>query len=326
MDLRFTDLVRAARKLLHESLELKRHENFLIVADTHQRRSVIEAFYTAAHADGFAVQAIVYPTVDNQREIPRTVVEALKGTDAALLIPTRSFLYTKGMGEVRSAATCPRFLISTDLNEDTLLGVLRIDYGLHKRRCTDLLGLWSKARTVHITSPEGTDLTMSIEGRAVLAHDGVSSEPREEDDIPGGIAFAIPDEYSSEGTVVFDGSIAPPLGVLKSPIHCTVRGGKIVKIEGGDDARRFAAWLAGYNDPSSYHIVELGVGVNPNATLSGVPGPDESIAGVIHLGIGDNTGFPGGRIVGPSHTDAMIMNGAMTVDGREIIRNAQFVY
>jgi leucyl aminopeptidase (aminopeptidase T) len=326
MDLRSTDLVRAARKLLHESLELKPGENLLIVADTHQRRAVIEAFYTAAHVEGFGVQAIVYPTVDNQREIPRTVVEALKATDAALLIPTRSFLYTKGMGEVRGAPTGPRCLISTDLNEETLLSVLKIDYGLHRRRCADLMGLWAKAKTVRITSPEGTDLTMSIEGRAVLAHDGVSCESREEDDIPGGIAFAIPDEYSSEGTVVFDGSIAPPLGVLKSPIRCTVRGGKIVAIDGGDDARRFAAWLASYNHPNSYHIVELGVGVNPNASLSGVPGPDESISGVIHLGIGDNTGFPGGRIVGPSHTDAMIMNGSMTVDGREIIRNAQFVY
>ncbi len=326
MELRFTDLVRAAHKCLHECLELKPRENLLIVADTHQRRPVIDAFYTAAHAEGFGVQAIVYPTVDNQREVPRTVIEALKGTDAALLIPTRSFLYTKGMGEVRSAPTCPRFLISTDLNEETLLSVLKIDYGLHKRRCADLLGIWAKAKTVHITAPEGTDLTMSIEGRAVLAHDGVSCEPREEDDIPGGIAIAIPNEYSSEGTVVFDGSIAPPLGVLRSPVHCTVREGKIVKIEGGEDARKFTAWLASYNHPNSYYIVELGVGVNPNATLSGVPGPDESISGVIHLGIGDNTGFPGGRIVGPSHTDAMIMNGSMTVDDREIIQNAQFVY
>lgn len=326
MELSFTDLVRAARKCLHECLVLAPHENLLIVADTHQRRTVTDAFYTAAHSEGRAVQAVVYPTVDNQREIPRTVVEALKATDAALLIPTRSFLYTKGMTEVRESPGCPRFLISTDLNEQTLLGVLKIDYGMHRRRCADLTGIWGGASTVRITSPEGTDLTMSIAGRAVLAHDGVSSEPREEDDIPGGIAFAVPDEYSSEGTVVFDGSIAPPLGILGSPIICTVREGKIVKVEGGGDARRFAAWLASYNHPSSYHIVELGVGVNPNATLSGVPGPDESISGVIHLGIGDNTGFPGGRIVGPSHTDAMIMNGSMTVDGREIIRNAQFVY
>lgn len=326
MDLRSTDLVRAAGKLLRESLGLRPDENLLIVADTHQRRAVIEAFYTAAHAAGIGVQAIVYPTVESQREIPRTVVAALRATDAALLIPTRSFLYTRGMGEVRSGPTGPRCLISTDLNEDTLLSVLRIDYALHRRRCADLVGLWATARTVHITSPEGTDLTMSIEGRAVLAHDGICSEPREEDDIPGGIAFAIPDEYSSEGTVVFDGSIAPPLGVLRSPVRCTVRGGRIVEIDGGDDARRFAAWLAGYDHPSSYHIVELGVGVNPHATLSGVPGPDESIAGVIHLGLGDNTGFPGGRIVGPSHTDAMIMNGSMTVDGRDVIRDARFVY
>lgn len=326
MELRFTDLVRAAKKCLHQCVELKPHENLLIVADTYQRRQVIDAFYTAAHAEGMGVQSIVYPTVENQREIPRTVIEALKATDAALLIPTRSFLYTKGMSEVREAPTCPRFLISTDLNEETLLNVLKIDYATHKQRCQDLVGIWSKGKTVRITSPEGTDLTMDIGGRAVLAHDGVSSEPREEDDIPGGIAFAIPDEYSSEGVVVFDGSIAPPLGVLRSPVRCTVRAGKIGKIEGGDDARRFEAWLASYKHPNSYYVVELGVGVNPTATLSGVPGPDESISGVIHLGIGDNTGFPGGRIVGPSHTDAMIMNGSMTVDGRDIIRNAQFVY
>jgi leucyl aminopeptidase (aminopeptidase T) len=66
------------------------------------------------------------------------------------------------------------------------------------------------------------------------------------------------------------------------------------------------------------NIAELGIGLNPEAMLTGVVIEDEKVEGTIHIALGDNSTF-GGTVEVDSHLDGVIKNPTVTVDGEIII-------
>ena len=62
---------------------------------------------------------------------------------------------------------------------------------------------------------------------------------------------------TAHGKIVVDGSIThPAMGVLKEPITIYVENSFVTKIEGGEEAKRFAEELAKVGDPRMYRIGE----------------------------------------------------------------------
>ena len=80
----------------------------------------------------------------------------------------------------------------------------------------------------------------------------------------------VPVTGAAEGTIIADASVPYlGLGILDEPIVCSVREGYIVEMTGGAQADFLREHLESFGDRNCFNVAELGVGLNPNARLTG---------------------------------------------------------
>ncbi|MBD3348828.1 MAG: helix-turn-helix domain-containing protein, partial [Candidatus Eisenbacteria bacterium] len=90
---------------------------------------------------------------------------------------------------------------------DACWTALDVDYGLLARRCESMKRALESATDARVTSPSGSDLTFSIEGREVYVDDGVISDwevahGRGWGQLPAGKVMIAPRPRTAEGIVV----------------------------------------------------------------------------------------------------------------------------
>jgi leucyl aminopeptidase (aminopeptidase T) len=112
------------------------------------------------------------------------------------------------------------------------------------------------------------------------------------------------------------------IGILDQPIECSVQDGYITSMRGGKQAQILTAALDSHNDRNCYNVAELGIGLNPNAQLTGRMLDDEGVMGTIHIGIGTSHTL-GGRVVAPTHYDLLMWQPIIEVDGRVVQRGRE---
>jgi leucyl aminopeptidase (aminopeptidase T) len=124
-----------------------------------------------------------------------------------------------------------------------------------------------------------------------------------------------------EGTIVFDGSLAPCPGLLKEPVRLTVRRVRVVDIAGGSDAVAFSKWLNGLNDPNMFRLAHVCYGFNPGAHLTGNVLEDERVWGCTEWGMGyqSATDVPPDGIPAVSHCDGICLNSSVWLDGIQLL-------
>ena len=177
-----------------------------------------------------------------------------------------------------------------------------------------------EGREVRLTSPHGTDLRFSIAGRTANVLTNIP-EPGELAPVPDIEVNVVPVTGTSEGTLVMDASVPYlGIGVLDEPIVCEVEDGSIVEMRGGPQADVLRRRLESFDDPACFNVAELGVGLNPNARLTGEMLEDEGVVGTIHIGIGTSHTL-GGDVVAPTHYDLLMWEPTIEVDGRVVQRN-----
>ena len=164
--------------------------------------------------------------------------------------------------------------------------------------------LLDEAREVRLVG-EGTDLTLSLEGRTSLVDDGHAN-------MPGGEVYLSPVEDSAEGTVAFDVPTGHATGV-----RLRFRGGEVVEATAETGQDELDEALA--TDDGARWLGELGVGCNEGITdgLANVLFA-EKMAGTVHLALG--AGFPkvGGQNRSALHWDLvkdLRRGGELWVDG-----------
>ncbi len=140
------------------------------------------------------------------------------------------------------------------------------------------------AKRVRITTPAGTDITFeNHHSRPMLIHSGKVPVGTYEM-LPGQISWT-PKLETINGTIIFDGSVTPPIGLLKEPIRLKIAQGRITKIEGGAEGRSFENWLASFDDPNMYQLAHISYGFNPGAILTGNVVENERVWGATEWGI-----------------------------------------
>lgn len=72
------------------------------------------------------------------------------------------------------------------------------------------------------------------------------------------------------------------------------------------------------------NLAELGVGTNDRARLTGLILEDEKILGTVHVAFGASAGI-GGTVAVPIHLDAVVLEASLTVDGRTVLAEGQYV-
>ena len=202
-----------------------------------------------------------------------------------------------------------------------------IDYKELQSRCAQLMEIFKNAVSIRVTAPGGTDIIVPVNGRSLMADDGDFSRPGTGGNIPAGEVFISPVVGGSqlkaedgnvyeqqtdgcEGVIVFDGSMTFGDGdsILETPITCKVEHGYVSDITGGAEARRLLKTIleaevrpfvlekegklpqgeSSIYKKNARNIGELGIGLNPAATITGNMLEDEKAFHTCHFAIGEN--------------------------------------
>jgi 2,5-dihydroxypyridine 5,6-dioxygenase len=121
------------------------------------------------------------------------------------------------------------------------------------------------ARQMHVSSPAGTDLTISLQGAVCGGNWGYSTRPGTMTHWPGGLALAFPAAGSVNGTLVLaEGDVNLTFKrYLEKPVMLRVENDFVTRIEGtGLDADLMRSYIAAWGDREAYAVSHVGYGLN----------------------------------------------------------------
>ena len=278
------------------------------------------ALEVAALARGADVRVLEFPPLERSGVEPPQEVSALMAwADAAFGVTTWSLSHCRA--RVVACAEGLRFASMPSLTEDIFLRTLPVDYPWMSSAGGRLATLLSDADTCRLTSPQGTDVTLSLTDREGRNDDGDLRAPGAFGNLPAGEGYIAPVETAGEGTIVFDGAMTG-VGVLDEPLVVTLRGGSVVDAFGpAADALLGALDGAG---PTGRMVAELGIGTNPAARIIGIVLEDEKVLGTAHIAFGTSTGL-GGANQSTIHIDGIMRRPTIEIGGRTALADGQLL-
>ena len=206
-------------------------------------------------------------------------------------------------------------------NIDLILRAMDVNYKPFQAHHEQIRQKLEKAKEIHITTPAGTDLHYDKEGINAISADGNYTTPGTGGNLPAGEVYAPPNGKRIEGKVIIDGSSRTHEHtiLIKHPMELTIEDGNIVEIKGKEEAKQLEKtleWAASVakNPGNVRRICELGIGLNPNASIIGAMIVDDKTLGTAHIGIGSNYWF-GGTIYAIIHLDQVFKNPTIYLDG-----------
>lgn len=314
------EMSRTARMVVEQAAAIHPSENVCIVTDTNKLHIADELAH-ACHAIGAeTVVCVMMPRQMHGNELPPVVAGAMRAADV-ILAPT-TYAITHTAARRAASQTGARTVILRGIEQNTFVhGAMTADYNEVHRVTVRLAEVLSAASHIHMTSPLGSDITMSVQGRKALVLGGLAHEPGSLTTLPSGEAAIVPVEGSATGVLVVDHAF-DGLGLLERPITVTVERGLAVRIEGERDAQRLRALLEGVDN--STNIAEFAIGTNPRSRMLGNLAEDKILRGCVHMAVGDNHTI-GGTVQSEIHLDGVILRPTVTVDEREIVRQGQLL-
>ncbi len=320
------ELVKASYKMASEMFKLKPGETIVITADTESDRRVVDATAAAAFAVG-AKPMVIWtssPLGVGKAADPMLPMEALtaalKVTDAWVEFNNEWLLYSTPYEVAQRKNKKLRYLNACGMNVDMMVRLIaRVDLATLGEYQHKLVSLTKAAKNVRMTTPAGEDIELDVDPkRPIICEVGYADTPGSHMQA-GQIGWA-PVFESINGTLVFDGSIVPPIGLVTESVKLHVEKGRVKKIEGGRDASIFESWLKSFNDPRMLCMAHVCYGCNPGAKLTGNIVEDERVWGATEWGIGYvGPMLSGGKpIPAASHTDCICLNTSVWLDGEQI--------
>jgi len=289
-------------------------ENLLPIAD------MVSA--AASEAGAEVVTCVMPVRARDGQEPPQAVAAAMSQAEVIFSPVSVSITHTRAMRTALDRGA--RAILMTAYTNDILTStaLLETDFERQAAVCRRLGTVLSEGAQVTLLSARGTDLRFSIAGRKANVLTNVP-DPGELAPVPDIEVNVVPVEGTTTGTLIADASV-PYLGIggLEEPIVCLIADGFITSIEGGTQARVLRGALESHGDRNCYNVAELGIGLNPNARLTGRMLDDEGVMGTIHLGIGTSHTL-GGNVVAPTHYDLLMWDPTIEVDGRVVQRGAE---
>ena len=310
--------MKGARVAVETCMKIQPDETVLIVTDTGKLK-IAEAFaYAASSIGAKTVTTIMEPAIEHAKEPPRPVAQAMAAAQVVLIPTTKSLSHT----DARRAATKAGARIASmpDINEDMMrIGGLTADYNQVATLTYRVLHVLEKSKTVKITTPSGTDLTMNIEKRPPMPDTGLYHKSGEWGNLPAGEVCLAPVEGTTNGTLVIDS-----MGTaVTHPLKVTIKNGWASKFDGPDAAKLESILKAA--DKNAYNIGELGIGTNPKARLTGNVLEDEKVLGTVHIALGDNTSYTGGHTKSKLHEDGILLQPTVKLDSSFLMQKGKLL-
>jgi leucyl aminopeptidase (aminopeptidase T) len=251
-------------------------------------------------------------------EPPSSVATMMLG--AAATIELTSLFIGSSAARRRATEAGARYLAMPGVELDTFRddGPLAVDFDALRADAERVGSAWGKAGRFRLSTPAGTELTGSVEGRpgrvlhGLAREDGAYMAPP---DIEAGTA---PVEGTTNGVVVIDADLLfMGRGPLAEPVVIHIERGEMVGVE-GPEADRLRAMLARCDDERMSNIAEVSMAFNPSGSVCSVPMETESSRGTAHIALGNSIAY-GGRVDAIAHLDCVMRDATLELDGREVI-------
>jgi leucyl aminopeptidase (aminopeptidase T) len=257
-------------------------------------------------------------------EPPTTVAAAMRAAGAVIEL-TSLFI---GSSSARRAATDAgvRYLAMPGVRLDTFRdgGPLTVDFDAIRDDAERIGAAWGNARGFRLTTPAGTDLRGSVEGRPGRVLHGLARADGEYMAPPDIEAGTAPVESSADGMVVVDADLLfMGQGPLPSPVILTFGAGELIAVE-GEEAGRLHEMLARCDDERMSNLAEVSLAFNPSGRVCGVAMETESARGTAHVALGNSIAY-GGTVDAVAHLDCVMRDATLELDGRPVMVAGELV-
>lgn len=313
-------LDKASITAIKDCMGVKKNEKILVVTDEVKREIGINIHRNALELGYESLLVEMKSRQVDGEEPPKEIADLMKKFDVVFCPTKRSLTHTNARRE--ASAEGARVATLPGITEELMIKGLNADYQQIAALTLKLKRIFEKTKTVRVTAPNGTDITMSIAGRDAYASKGLFHKKGESGNLPTGETYVAPVEGTSEGLFVVDGSMSG-LGMIKKPIIIKVEKGYVTEILGDDQAKELERLLNVYGQPAR-NIAEFGVGTNHAAKLTGELLLDEKVMGTIHIALGNNKSM-GGNVSVPIHLDGVIKKPTVYFDGKQIMLNGKLL-
>lgn len=300
------------------------NEQVLIVTDE-RKQPIAEAIHDMVLERGAEPTiALINDRMQDSSEPPAPIAAAMKAADVIFTPLSISITHTRALQDACEAGS--RAVVMSGFSQSMMEGGgIEADFRELKPVCERVAGYLHRGKKARITTPAGTDVTIDIEGREGIAKTCIV-ERGEFSPVPDIEATISPLEGSANGVIVTDASI-PYLGIgvlNDETVTCRVKDGFITSVEGGQAAETLRSSWESMNEPLVYNVAELGIGLNPNCTLTGEMLEDEGCWGTVHFGIGTSITL-GGNVETVCHYDLLMHNTTIEIDGEPILKDGELL-
>jgi leucyl aminopeptidase (aminopeptidase T) len=299
-----------AHRIIGTCLAVREGEKVVVVTDA-KTRAVGEALFDAALGAKAQVVLAVIPAAERPgEEPPEQLAQMMADCDVVILATHQSMTHTAARRTANRAGA--RVASLPGVTEDMLAaGALTADYLEIQKTMRRLERRVRNAKTVRLTSEMGTDVTFNVTRRDWITKDtGVCHRRSETTTLPAGEIFVAPVEGSADGRLVIDAWFHER---TPEPVTVVVKEGYASKVTSAAGAVH--EMNRGGRDGRAFGIV--GLGINPNARVTGTLLEDEKTLGAVHVGFGDNAAY-GGTVRCGVRVDALFTKGTVEIDGKAI--------
>jgi leucyl aminopeptidase (aminopeptidase T) len=296
--------------MLSTLAEVRKGESVCVVADDE-----VPAGFTKPLIDaGKGVGAEIHFLKVKRRDIESPLVLDVLSRYTVVFVFSTVNLDFESIHKVTSTGSR---LIGVPYIEANTMEPILVDYEKMRQEGEKLCRIISKGREIRVTSPLGSDLTLSAHGRRAIYYSDRATRRGENVVLPTGAMTVSPIEDFGEGSLVIDG-VTWFLGRVSEPFKLVVKRGRVVDIVGRG---KEATWMRDVLKPPFQNVnrlAELLVGVNPKATYDSYMPGGEKVRGAVSMDVGYQSA-EGDTVVG-KHTDiGSVRKATLTVDGQTIV-------
>ena len=328
------ELGKAGYIVAQEMCRIKKGESVIITVDSVMDFRPVAEAAKAAEAIGGKVMVAWHSTPSGygkvaDPQLPESLKKAIPAADVWIEFNNQWLLYSTPWIEAMSNGRT-RYLFLGGLDPERITRcIAKLDMDLQEKFQNKVVELTKKASKMRITTPAGTDVSFENAKERPMTNELRADVPGPHF-LVGQIGWA-PREESINGTIVFDGSFSgggeADLGVLARPIELVVKKGRVVEINGEDEAKKMSAWLKKLGDPNMYNLAHVCYGFNPGAILTGLCTEDERVWGSTEWGIGyQGPMFEGNLEDAVSHADGICLNSTVWVDDELLLKEGRVVH
>lgn len=338
-----------AENIINNVCKIKKNESVLIIANP-ATDFIAQELYTAANQAGAKTSLIYQNSKTSFDNAEKTVLAAIGTNPDVCFSISENKLgkdpdatanpYKNDNGEpfthifdyLLEGKKSMRAVWTPGITEDMYNRTVNINYGELAERCKRLEKIFENAINVQVTAAGGTNISVPVYGRKLMNDDGDFSKPGTGGNIPAGEVFISPLVGKCQGVIVYDGSMTFSDGdsILETPITCKVENGYVTEISGGEEAKRLLKTITEAENRSieyekngklpegqgeiykknARNIGELGIGLNPAASITGNMLEDEKAFRTCHFAIGENYDNDAPSLI---HLDGVVRNPTITL-------------